>query len=138
MSVSISQMNVEMNLRINAKLANAVPCCAVLSRSVTSDSPTPWTVARQAPLPVGFSRQGYWSVLPCPPLGDLRNPGIKHTFPMSPKLAGRFFTTNTTWEVHPYVITATAKSLQSCPTLCDPIDGSPPGSSVPGILQAKY
>ena len=32
---------------------------------------------------------------------------------------------------------ATAKSLQSCPTLCDPIDGSPPGSSVPGILQAR-
>ena len=32
--------------------------------------------------------------------------------------------------------TAVAKSLQSCPTLCDPIDGSPPGSSVPGILQA--
>ena len=33
---------------------------------------------------------------------------------------------------------AAAKSLQSCPTLCDPIDGSPPGSSVPGILQAKH
>ena len=33
-------------------------------------------------------------------------------------------------------LTATAKSLQSCPTLCDPIDGSPPGSPVPGILQA--
>ena len=32
---------------------------------------------------------------------------------------------------------AAAKSLQSCPTLCDPIDGSPPGSPVPGILQAK-
>ena len=32
---------------------------------------------------------------------------------------------------------AIAKSLQSCPTLCDPIDGSPPGSSVPGILQAR-
>ena len=32
---------------------------------------------------------------------------------------------------------AAAKSLQSCPTLCDPIDGSPPGSLVPGILQAK-
>ena len=30
-----------------------------------------------------------------------------------------------------------AKSLQSCPTLCDPIDGSPPGSPVPGILQAR-
>ena len=33
--------------------------------------------------------------------------------------------------------TAAAKSLQSCPTLCDPIDGSPPGSTVPGILQAR-
>ena len=32
---------------------------------------------------------------------------------------------------------ASAKSLQSCPTLCDPIDGSPPGSAVPGILQAR-
>ena len=32
---------------------------------------------------------------------------------------------------------AAAKALQSCPTLCDPIDGSPPGSSVPGILQAR-
>ena len=32
---------------------------------------------------------------------------------------------------------AAAASLQSCPTLCDPIDGSPPGSSVPGILQAR-
>ena len=32
---------------------------------------------------------------------------------------------------------ATAKLLQSCPTLCDPIDGSPPGSPVPGILQAR-
>ena len=33
--------------------------------------------------------------------------------------------------------TAAAKSLQSCPTLCDPIDGSPPGSPIPGILQAR-
>ena len=38
---------------------------------------------------------------------------------------------------HDLVTTATAKSLQSCPTLCDPIDGSPPGSAVPGILQAR-
>ena len=34
-------------------------------------------------------------------------------------------------------IAAAAKSLQSCPTLCDPVDGSPPGSPVPGILQAR-
>ena len=37
----------------------------------------------------------------------------------------------------PLGVTATAKSLQSCPTLCDPRDGSPPGSPVPGILQAR-
>ena len=36
-----------------------------------------------------------------------------------------------------YIHTAAAKSLQSCPTLCNPIDGSPPGSPVPGILQAR-
>ena len=36
-----------------------------------------------------------------------------------------------------YNMSATAKLLQSCPTLCNPIDGSPPGSSVPGILQAR-
>ena len=36
-----------------------------------------------------------------------------------------------------YAAAAAAKSLQSCPTLCDPIDGSPPGSALPGILQAR-
>ena len=36
-----------------------------------------------------------------------------------------------------YTCTAAATSLQSCPTLCDPIDGSPPGSPIPGILQAR-
>ena len=36
-----------------------------------------------------------------------------------------------------YLFAAAAKSLQSCPTLCDPIDGSPPGSLIPGILQAR-
>ena len=49
---------------------------------------TPWTVARQAPLSVGFSRQEYWSGLPFPPPGDHPDPGIEHT---SPALAGRFF-----------------------------------------------
>ena len=39
--------------------------------------------------------------------------------------------------IHCLDSTAAAKSLQSCPTLCDPIDGSPPGSPVPGILQAR-
>ena len=38
---------------------------------------TPWTVAHQAPLSIGFSRPGYWSGLPCPPSGDLPYPGIE-------------------------------------------------------------
>ena len=40
-------------------------------------------------------------------------------------------------QLGPEPTTTTTKSLQSCPTLCDPIDGSPPGSPVPGILQAR-
>ena len=47
-------------------------------------------VARQAPLSMGFPRQEYWSGLPCSPPGDLPDPGIE---PVSPALAGRFFTT---------------------------------------------
>ena len=47
------------------------------SRSVVSDSATPWTVAHQAPPSMEFSRQEYWSGLPFPSLGDLPNPGIK-------------------------------------------------------------
>ena len=43
------------------------------------------TVARQAPLSMGFSRQEYWSELPSPPPGDLPNPGIEPTSHMSPK-----------------------------------------------------
>ena len=48
-----------------------------VSHSVVSDSATPCTVARQAPLSMGLSRQEYWSGLPFPPPGDLPNPGIE-------------------------------------------------------------
>ena len=58
----------------------------------------PWTVACQAPLSLGFSRQEYWSELPCPPTGDLPDPGIESTSLMSPVLVGGFFTTTGTWE----------------------------------------
>ena len=54
---------------------------------------TPWTVAHQAPLIMGFSRLEYWSGLPFPTPGDLPNPGIEQTSPVAPALAGRFFTT---------------------------------------------
>ena len=53
----------------------------------------PWTVVRQAPLSMGFSRQGCWSGLPFPPPGDLPNPGIEPESLVSPALAGRFFIT---------------------------------------------
>jgi len=61
---------------------------------------TTWTVARQAPLSMEFSRQEYWSGLPCPPPEDLPNPGIKPVSLTSPALTGAFFTTSTTWEAH--------------------------------------
>ena len=47
---------------------------------------TPCTEALQAPLSIGFSRQEYWSGLPCPPPGDLPNPGMEPAFPVSPAL----------------------------------------------------
>ena len=55
---------------------------------------TPWTVALQAHLSMGFSKQEYWSGLPFPSPGDLPNPGIKHAPLASPALAGRFFSTS--------------------------------------------
>ena len=59
---------------------------------------TPWTVAHQAPLSVGFSRQEYWSGLPFPSPGHLPDPGIKPTSLKSPALAVGFFTTSTICE----------------------------------------
>ena len=68
----------------------------VLSHSVMSV--TPWTIAHQAPLSMGFSRQEYWRGLPFPPPGDLPDLGIEPASLMSPALLGGFFTTATTWE----------------------------------------
>ena len=64
--------------------------------------------------------------------------------PLENKIQGSFCKNRETFQVtggivlkHAAAAAAAAKSLQSCPTLCDPIDGSPPGSPVPGILQAR-
>ena len=65
-----------------------------------SHSATPWTVARQAPLSMRFFQQECWSGLPCPPPGDLPNPGIKPASLLSLALVGGFFTTSATWEAH--------------------------------------
>ena len=62
-------------------------CCSVVSVSFA----TPRTVALQAPLPMGFSREEYWSGLPFPAPGDLSDPGIEPTSPVSTALAGRFY-----------------------------------------------
>ena len=62
--------------------------CSLMSQFVTS-----WTVACQALLSMGFSRQEYWSGLPNPPPGDLCDPGIEPVSLVSPALAGRLFTT---------------------------------------------
>ena len=61
---------------------------------------TLWTVAHQASLFMGFSRQDYWSGLPCLPSGDLPDSGMESVSRRFPALAGRFFTTSTTWEAH--------------------------------------
>ena len=134
---------------------------------------SPWTVACQVPLSMGFSRQEYWSGLPCPPPGDLPNPETKPTDVTCPVLADVFFPTSATCccrqvasvvsdSVRPHRRQPTrlprpwdspgkntgvglpfpspmheSEVAQSCPTLYDPIDGSPPGSPVPGILQAR-
>ena len=68
------------------------------SHLVVSDSLRPygWTVAHQARLSMGLSRQEYWSGRPCPSLGDLPDPGIETPSLISPALAGRFFTTSNT------------------------------------------
>ena len=58
-------------------------CCCLVAESWSSSFVTPWTVAHQTPLSIGFPRQEYWSGLPLPPPGDLPDPGIK---PASPAL----------------------------------------------------
>ena len=74
-------------------------CARVLSRfSHARLSATPWTVARQAPLSMGFSRQEYSSGLPCPPPGDLPHPGIEPMVCISPALTGGFFSSRAPWE----------------------------------------
>ena len=73
---------------------------------------TLWIVVCQAPLSMWFSRQEYWSGLPCPPPGDIPDPAIEPAFLTSPALAGSFFTTSTTWETHLYIYVESKKKTQ--------------------------
>ena len=87
----------------------------------------------KAPLPVDFSRQEYWEWVA---ISFSRGSSQPRDQIWVFCIAGDFFTSWATREA-PLKIAAAAKSLQSCLTLCDPIDGSPPGSADPGILPAR-
>ena len=99
-------------------------------------SVTMWTIAHQVPLSMGFSRREYWRGLPCPPPGDLPNPGMEPVSLTSPALTGGSFTTSATWEAplcwccppkprqagHPLHLCPASASQQStsqsCPLAC--------------------
>ena len=116
-----------------------------------------WIVAHQAPLSLGFSRKEYLNALPCPSSGNLLNPGIEPSCVSC--IADRFFIHWVTWEALSQSSPGTKSSFQpmsfmmtllsvcsvfmkesesevtqSCLTLCDPMDCSPPGSSIYGIF----
>ena len=74
-----------------------LPACVLSRFSPVWLSVSLWTAAHQAPLSMGFTRQEYWSGLPFPSPGDLPHQGIKPTSLMSPALAGKFFTTSSTF-----------------------------------------
>ena len=114
-------------------------CAFMLSCLVVSNSfATPWTIAFQVLLCMGFRRQEYWNGLPFPSPEDVPDPGIE---PTSPALADRFFTTETSQKHHIkgvcVCVCVCVLFTQSCPTLCNPMDCSLPGFSVHGILQAR-
>ena len=95
----------------------------------------PWTVARQAPLSIGFSRQEYCSGLLFPSAGDLLHPGIKPTSPGAPALAGGFFTTSATWEAHSELVLGYRKSPKTSftPYWCPPTPHMSGSSSISAL-----
>ena len=109
---------------------------------------TLWGIAHQASLSMGFSRQEYWSALPCPPPEDLPGPGIEPTSLLPPALAGGFFTTSTTGKaplrsVCVCVCVCVSVCLcvivtQSCLTLCDPMDYNSSASPVRWFSRKEY
>ena len=98
-----------------------------------------WTVTHQAPLSMKFSRQEYRSGLPFPSPEDLPNKRLKLGLPHRGQILyclsylGSPISNNSRYNL----LNVLFSSLQLCLTLCDPVDCSPPGSSVHEILQAR-
>ena len=110
--------------------ATPLHACSVTQACLTLCDP--WTAALQAPLSMGFPRREYWGGFPLPSPGGLPDPGIEPTLPASSAQARRSTTAPPGNPSTNIVLVA-----QSCPTLCDPRDCSPPSFSVHGILQAR-
>ena len=98
---------------------------------------TPWPVACQAPMSMGFSRQEHCSGVLFPPPGDLPGPGTELVSLASPELAGGFFTNCATWNSRFVLLESLILSsvqfssvTQSCLTLCNPMNCSTPGLPV--------
>ena len=86
-------------------------------------------------LSMGFSKQEYWSELPRPPPGYLPDPGIKPVSLTSPASAGRFFTTDATWEVQMTVIKIAAEiSVLNVLRVCAALLGARPGAEMLVLL----
>ena len=93
-----TKLQTGMAVGLGSRQANSHCACMPGHFSCVQLFVTLWTIACQPPLSVGFSSQEYWSGLPRSPPGGLPDPGIQLTCFTSPALAGRFFTTSTTWE----------------------------------------
>ena len=93
---------------------------------------TPWTVAYQAPLSVGFSRQEYWSGLPFPSPGALPNPGTEPGLPHCRQMLYHLNHQGSSGNPKDTKKSLKVKVAQSYPTLCDPM-----GYTVHGIIQAR-
>ena len=88
-----------------------VCCCYCLV--VSNSFVTPWTIAHQAPLSMGFPRQEYWSRLTFPSLGHLPDSGIEPVAPVSPALIGRFFTAEPPGKPPAYNFSVWSNSFQN-------------------------
>ena len=98
--IKIIIMGYSSTQRLDGKNTDLIIMCKIQYRegngvcvcSVVSDSAIPWTITHQVPLSMGFPRQEHWSRLPFASPLDLSDSGIKPASPVSPALAGKFFT----------------------------------------------